>query len=71
MDDIHFKTCVVCNTEKYVNDVYNYYRECKQCIIKIVSKRNYIIKGDIIKKRRGKYAPFKDLDNGLKALEEN
>ena len=33
MDDINVKICVVCNTEKHVDDFLNKYRECKQCNI--------------------------------------
>ena len=28
------KICVVCNIEKSIDEYYNKYRECKQCIIK-------------------------------------
>ena len=41
MDDISVKTCVVCNTEKRVDEFYNKCRECEQCNIKRVLKRYY------------------------------
>ena len=38
MDDINIKNCVVCNTDKHVDDFYNIYRKCKPCNFKRVSK---------------------------------
>ena len=70
MDDNNVKTCVVCNTEKHVDDFCNNYRENKQRIIKRILKRYYNNKDDMIQKRRDKYACFKDLDNRLKPLEK-
>ena len=70
MDDIEFKTCVVCITEKRIEDFYNKYRECKQCNIKRVLNRYYNNKDGILQKRWDKYARFKDLDLRLKAVEE-
>ena len=32
------KICVICNTEKTIDNFYNKYRECKQCNIKISLK---------------------------------
>ena len=52
MDDIVVKTCVVCNTEKSIDDFCNKYRECKQCNIKRVFKRYYDNKDGILQKRR-------------------
>ena len=70
MNDIVVKTCVVCNTEKSVEIFYNKYRECKLCNLKRVLRRYYNNKDVILQKRRDKYAGFKELDFGLKALEE-
>ena len=69
MDDNVVKTCVVCNTEKSIDDFYIKYRECKQCNIKRVLKRYYDYQDRNIQKQRDKNARFKDLDNRLKALE--
>ena len=33
------KICVVCNTEKSIDNLYNKYRECKPCNIKRSTKR--------------------------------
>ena len=71
MIDIYVKICVVCNTERSIDDIYNKNRECKQCNIKKVLKRNCNNIDNIVQKRRDKYPRFKDLDNRLKALEEN
>ena len=70
MDHIEVKTCVVCNTEKRIEDFYNKYRECKHCNIKRVLNRYYNNKDGILQKRWDKYARFKDLDIRLKAVEE-
>ena len=43
MDDEFVKKCVVCRTEKNIDNFYNKYRECKTCNIKRVLKRYYII----------------------------
>ena len=41
MNDIDVLTCVVCHTEKSVDDFYKKYRECKACNIKRVLRRYY------------------------------
>ena len=38
MNDIVVKTCVVCYSEKGIDDFYNKNRECKQCNFKRVLK---------------------------------
>ena len=43
------KVCVICNTEKSIDNFYNKYRECKQCIIQRSMKRYYENKEKIIK----------------------
>ena len=63
MKDNVVKTCVVCHTEKSIDNFYNKDRECKQCNIKGVLKRYYSNKDDMIQKRRQEYARFIGLDN--------
>ena len=70
MDNNVVETCVVCHTEKSVDNFYNKYIECNECNIKRVLKRYYDNKYRILQKRGDKYARFEDLDNRLKALEE-
>ena len=41
------KFCVICNTEKSIDNFYNKYRECKQCSIQQSMKRYYEKKGKI------------------------
>ena len=41
------KICVVCNTEKSIDNFYSKYRECKPCNIKRSAKRYYEIKEKI------------------------
>ena len=35
------KVCVICNTEKSIDNFYNKYRECKQCNVQRSMKRYY------------------------------
>ena len=35
------KVCVVCNTEKSIDNFYNKYRECKPCNIKRSTRRDF------------------------------
>ena len=35
------KVCVVCNTEKNIDNFYNKYRECKPCNIKRITRRYF------------------------------
>ena len=48
------KVCVVCNTEKSIDNFYNKYRECKPCNIKRSTKRYYENK-DKISNQHKKY----------------
>ena len=41
------KVCVVCNTEKSIDNLYNKYRECKPCKIKRSTRRYFENKGKI------------------------
>ena len=41
MNENFVKICVVCNTEKSIDNFYNKDRECKQCNIKTSLKRYY------------------------------
>ena len=41
------KVCVICNTEKSIDDFYNKYRECKPCKNKRSTKRYYEDKDEI------------------------
>ena len=70
MNDKIVKSCVVCNTEKGIDNSYNKYSDCKQCNIKGVLTQYYDSKEKILKQRRDNCASFKNLDNRLKASEE-
>ena len=35
------KVCIICNIEKSIDNFYNKYRECKQCINERSMKRYY------------------------------
>ena len=70
MNEKSVKTCVICNNEKSFNDFYNKCRECELCISKRVLKRYFNDIVRILQQLREKCARFKDLDNRLKALEE-
>ena len=43
------KVCVVCNAEKSIDNLYNKYRECKQCNIQRIMKRYYENKDELTK----------------------
>ena len=47
MNDLIVKTCVVCKTEKSIDNSFNNYRECKTCNNKRLLKRCFIIKDKI------------------------
>ena len=46
------KICVVCNTEKSIDNFYNKYRECKQCNIQRSMKRYYENKDKLSNQRK-------------------
>ena len=48
------KVCVICNTEKSIDNFYNKYRECKLCNIKR-STRRYFENKDIISNQHKLY----------------
>ena len=54
------KVCVLCNTEKSIDNLYNKYRECKQCIIQRSLKRYYEIKGKLSDHRKIYYERNED-----------
>ena len=47
--------CVICNTEKSIDNFYNKYRECKQCNLKRSMKRYYEIKDKFSNQRKLEY----------------
>ena len=49
------KVCVICNTEKGIDNLYNKYRECEQCNIKKSMKRYYEKKDDLSNQRNFYY----------------
>ena len=64
------KICVVCKTEKSIENFYNKFSGCKACNIKRVLKRHYNNKNKLLQQRRDICAHFKDFDNRLGTLEE-
>ena len=54
------KVCVVCNAEKSIDNFYNKYRECKQCIIQRGMKRYYENKDKLSKQRKLYYEKNRD-----------
>ena len=46
------KVCVICNTEKSIENFYNRYRECKPCNIKRSMKRYYETKDKLSNQRK-------------------
>ena len=46
------KVCVVCTTEKSIDNFYNKYRECKQCNIQRSMKRYHENKVKVSNQRR-------------------
>ena len=46
------KVCVVCNTEKSIDNLYNKYRECKPCKIQRTMKRYYDNEDKLSNQRR-------------------
>ena len=53
--------CVICNTEKSINNVYNKYRESKQCNIKRSMKRYYEKKEKLSNQRKLYYEKNRDV----------
>ena len=54
------KVCVVCNAEKSIDNFYNKYRECKQCILQRSMKRYYENKDKLSKERKLYYEKNRD-----------
>ena len=55
------KVCVVCNTEKSIDNFYNKYRECKQCNIKRSTRRYYDNKDKISNQHKIYYEKNRDV----------
>ena len=55
------KVCVICNTEKSIDNFYNKYRECKQCNIKRSLKRYYENKENLSNQRKIDYEENRDV----------
>ena len=55
------KTCVVCNTEKSIDNFHNKYRECKQCNIQRRMERYYENKDTLSNQRKLYYGKNRDV----------
>ena len=55
------KICVVCNTEKSIDNSYNKNRECKQCNIQRSMKRYYENKDKLSNQRKKYYERNRDV----------
>ena len=55
------KVCVICNTEKSIDNYYNKYRECKQCNIHRSMRRYYENKDKLSNQRKLYYEKNRDL----------
>ena len=55
------KVCVICNTEKGIDNFYNKYRECKLCKIKRSMKRDYENKDKLSNQRKLFYEKNRDV----------
>ena len=55
------KICVVCNTEKSIDNFYNKYRECKPCNIQRSMKRYHEKKDKISNQRKLYYEKNRDV----------
>ena len=55
------KICVVCNTEKSIDNFYNKYRECKPCIIKRSTRRYFENKDKISNQHKLYYEKNRDV----------
>ena len=55
------KLCVVCNTEKSIDNFYNKYRECKPCNIKRSTRRYFENKDKISNQQKLYYEKNRDV----------
>ena len=55
------KVCVVCNTEKSIDNFYNKYRECKPCNIKRSTRRYFENKDKISNQHKLCYEKNRDV----------
>ena len=55
------KVGVVCNVEKYIDNFYNKYRECKQCNIQRSMKRYYENKDELSNQRKVYFEKKRDV----------
>ena len=55
------KVCVVCNTEKSIDNSYNKYRECKPCNIKRSTRRYFDNKEKISNQHKLYYEKNRDI----------
>ena len=55
------KICVVCNTEKSIDNFYNKYRECKPCTIKRSTRRYFENKDKISNQHKKYYEKNRDI----------
>ena len=55
------KICVVCNTEKSIDNFYNKYRECKPCNIKRSTRRYFENKEKISNQHKLYYEKNRDI----------
>ena len=55
------KICVVCNTEKSIDNFYNKYRECKPCNIKRSTRRYFENKEKISNQHKLYYEKHRDI----------
>ena len=55
------RVCVICNTEKNIENFYNKYRECKQCTIQRSMKRYYENEDKLSNQRKLYYEKNRDV----------